>query len=92
MEKKVPMRRCVSCMRMFPKKSLLRIARQPDGTLKPDPMGKLNGRGAYLCTDPDCLKREQKSGRIARALGVTLTPEDREAIERALKEKSLEQN
>ena len=31
--------------------------------------GRLNGRGAYICKSPECLKKAQKSGALSRAFG-----------------------
>ena len=37
--------------------------------------GKMNGRGAYLCPDPECLKKALRSKALDRSLEVTI-PED----------------
>ena len=57
----VPQRMCVSCRRLFEKRDLLRVVRTPEGEVLFDPTGKASGRGAYLCKDPDCLKRAVKT-------------------------------
>ncbi|NLB37765.1 MAG: YlxR family protein, partial [Clostridiales bacterium] len=46
MPKKTPMRMCVGCREMFPKKELLRIVRSPEGEVSIDLTGKKSGRGA----------------------------------------------
>ena len=46
--KKVPLRKCVATNEQFPKKELIRIVRTPEGEVKIDLVGKMNGRGAYL--------------------------------------------
>ena len=46
--KKTPMRRCLATNESFPKKDLLRIVRTPEGEVKVDLSGKLNGKGAYI--------------------------------------------
>lgn len=46
----------------------MRIVRTPDGEVCVDPSGRMNGRGAYLCRNPECLVRAQKTGALARAL------------------------
>ncbi|MBQ6526985.1 MAG: YlxR family protein, partial [Clostridia bacterium] len=48
-QKKIPMRMCVGCREMKPKKELMRVVRGPDGTVSLDPTGKKPGRGAYVC-------------------------------------------
>lgn len=49
--KKIPMRKCIVSGESFPKKELLRIVRTPEGELKIDPSGKINGKGAYIKKD-----------------------------------------
>lgn len=67
-EKKQPTRRCTSCGEHFPKNELLRIVRSPEGEIALDKTGKMSGRGAYICKNPQCFKKARKSGRIATAL------------------------
>ena len=66
-QKKIPMRRCVGCGEMKPKKELRRIVRSPDGSIGFDPTGKRSGRGAYICADPACLKKAEKGKRLEKA-------------------------
>ena len=73
--KKIPMRMCVGCRQMKPKKELLRVVRSPEGEVSLDPTGKKPGRGAYGCYSADCLKRALKQGQLDRQLEVKLTPE-----------------
>ena len=47
--KKTPMRMCVGCREMKPKRELIRVVRSPDGAVSLDPVGKKPGRGAYVC-------------------------------------------
>ncbi len=68
MAKKIPQRMCVGCQQMFNKRELLRIVRTPEGEIIIDPTGKKSGRGAYLCSNPDCLKTAVKSKRLEKTL------------------------
>ena len=43
-KKKIPMRKCVGCGEMKPKKELMRILRTQDGEFMTDTTGKKNGR------------------------------------------------
>mgnify|MGYP002627427116 CR=1 FL=1 len=43
--KKTPMRKCVGCGEMKPKKELRRIVRSPEGEISVDLTGKKSGRG-----------------------------------------------
>lgn len=58
--KKTPMRMCTGCREMKPKQQLIRIVKTPDGEIKLDTTGRLNGRGAYICKSADCLKKRRR--------------------------------
>ena len=82
--KKIPMRQCAACREHRPKKELLRVVRQPDGTVSLDTKGKVSGRGAYICPDKACFAKARKSRALERHLEVTLTPEIYDALEAAV--------
>ncbi|WP_434511649.1 RNase P modulator RnpM [Desulfitobacterium sp. AusDCA] len=73
--RKIPMRMCLGCQEMKPKKELVRIVRTPEGTVELDPTGKRNGRGAYICPQVECLKAAVKGNRFQKALDIALSPE-----------------
>ena len=73
--KKIPMRMCVGCREMKPKRELIRVVRSPEGEVSMDATGKKPGRGAYLCRDAQCLKQAQKSRRLERAFSCKIPPE-----------------
>lgn len=60
-EKKIPMRQCLGCREMKPKKELIRVVTTPEGDVHLDRTGKANGRGAYLCPNEACLKKAAKN-------------------------------
>lgn len=68
MQKKIPMRQCMGCRERRPKKELIRVVRTPEGTVQLDFGGKVNGRGAYLCQNPECLKKAVRSKALDRQL------------------------
>ena len=72
--KKVPMRTCCGCKQSFPKKELIRIVRTQDNNVEVDLTGKMNGRGTYICRSAVCLEKAEKSGGIARSLGIQISP------------------
>lgn len=74
-EKKTPERMCVACRTMKPKSELIRVVRTPEGEIKLDPVGKMNGRGAYLCRSEECLKKCKKSRVLNRTFGVAIEDE-----------------
>ena len=75
MPKKIPMRQCLGCREMKPKKELIRVVRSPEGQVSLDFKGKLPGRGAYVCPDPACLARAHKSKALERAFSLPI-PDD----------------
>ena len=82
--KKIPMRMCVGCREMKPKRELIRVVRSPEGEVSMDPVGKKPGRGAYVCRNPECLKRAIKQRQLERQLEVTLTEEVVSALQSAM--------
>ena len=68
MMKKVPMRMCVACREMKPKKELIRVVRTPEGEIVADETGRKNGRGAYLCRAEACFNKAVKTRALERAL------------------------
>ncbi|MEX0682031.1 MAG: YlxR family protein [Dehalococcoidia bacterium] len=71
----LPQRTCVACGTTTNKRELVRIVRTADGVLA-DPTGKLAGRGAYICHQPQCWEQAIKKGRLERSLKTTLTATD----------------
>lgn len=79
-EKKQPMRSCVVCREKFIKRDLLRIVRGTDGKIRLDPTGKLPGRGAYICRNPQCLEKFLKRPSLERVFKQQIPKEDIETI------------
>ena len=75
MQKKIPMRQCLGCREAKPKKELIRVVRSPEGQISLDLKGKASGRGAYICHDPQCLKKAIKSKALERAFSTQIPPE-----------------
>ena len=86
MPKKIPMRQCLGCREMKPKRELIRVVRSPEGAISIDLRGKANGRGAYICRSADCLKRAVKSNALARALETEIPPEVLESLLKEMEE------
>lgn len=73
--KKVPLRMCVGCREMKPKKELIRVVRTPEEKIAIDPTGKRAGRGAYVCPNRVCVQKAIKARSIERALRCSLAKE-----------------
>ena len=75
MQKKIPLRQCMGCRERKPKRDMIRIVRGTDGQVRLDFGGKMNGRGAYICPDPECLKKVRKSKALDRSLEIEIPAE-----------------
>ncbi|MBR4462656.1 MAG: YlxR family protein [Erysipelotrichaceae bacterium] len=82
--KKVPMRRCLATNESFPKKELLRIVRTPEGEVKVDETGKMNGKGAYISRSPEALALAKKKKVLNRALEVDIPEEIYDKLDRII--------
>ena len=87
-QKKIPMRQCMGCREMKPKKELIRVVRSPEGSVSLDFKGKAPGRGAYLCPDLQCLKKARKSGSIGRVLEVEIPAEIYDEMETVMEQEA----
>lgn len=87
-QKKIPMRQCMGCREMKPKKELIRVVRSPEGSVALDFKGKAPGRGAYLCPDLQCLKKARKSGSIGRVLEVEIPAEIYDEMETVMEQEA----
>ena len=80
-ERKIPLRRCVGCYEMKPKRDLVRVVKSPEGAISLDKTGKANGRGAYMCPDAECLKKLKKRRGLDRAFKCAVPQEVYEGLE-----------
>lgn len=78
--KKKPQRQCTGCGEMRDKADLIRVIRTPEEKIEVDFTGKKNGRGAYLCNNPDCLAKARKRKSLERSLKMAIPPEVYERI------------
>ncbi len=94
-QKKLPLRMCVGCGELKPKKELVRVVRAPvkeedgvpaGGEVTLDATGRKPGRGVYLCPNPECLKKARKAKRLEHALSAQISDEVYEALLKAMPE------
>ncbi len=83
--KSVPMRTCIACREMKPKKEMTRVVRTADGDIFADPTGKAAGRGAYICNEPACLKKLGDKKLLNRAFSANVD----ESVYRGVEENIL---
>ena len=72
MQKKIPQRQCMGCRERKAKREMIRVVRGTDGSVGLDFGGKAPGRGAYICPDPECLKKAIRAKSLERSLEVTI--------------------
>lgn len=75
MTKKIPLRQCIGCGEQRDKRDMMRVVKTQDGAFCLDVSGKMNGRGAYLCKDKECLQKALKNKGLERAFKMSI-PED----------------
>ena len=85
-KKKIPMRKCVGCGEMKPKKELMRILRTEDGAFVVDADGKKNGRGAYVCRSVECFRKAAKSRGLERSFKQEIRGEVYDTLEKKMGE------
>ena len=85
--KKIPMRQCVGCREMKPKKELVRVVKSPTGEIAMDLRGKAPGRGAYVCPNLECLRKAIRSKALERGFSTAIP---QEVYDRLLKELEAE--
>ena len=84
MQKKIPQRQCMGCRERKNKREMLRVVRGTDGNVSLDFGGKLNGRGAYVCPNPECLKKARKTRALERCLEVDIPQEVYDRLEKEM--------
>lgn len=84
-QKKIPLRKCTGCGEMKPKKELVRVVKTPEDEILMDLTGRMNGRGAYICRDVECLKKARKSKRIEKSFQCSIPDEVYDKMEQELK-------
>lgn len=76
-QKKIPMRMCVGCHEMKPKRELLRVVKDPQGNISLDLTGKKSGRGAYVCRNEGCFNTAVRKKMLERAFSAPVSEEVR---------------
>lgn len=82
--KKIPLRKCIGCGEMKPKKEMIRVLKTSEDEVILDRTGKKNGRGAYLCFSKECLRNAVKSKGLERSLKMPIQQNVYESLEKEL--------
>lgn len=84
-QRKIPLRKCLGCQEMKPKREMIRIVRTAEGEVTIDFTGKKSGRGTYICPNEQCLENGLKEKRLSKALAIDISVEMIENLKRELK-------
>ena len=82
--KQVPLRKCMGCGEMKPKKELVRVVKSPEGEISLDMTGRKPGRGAYVCHRTECLMIARKARRLEKAFSCQIPAEVYDHMEEEL--------
>ncbi|MBP3389566.1 MAG: YlxR family protein [Clostridia bacterium] len=58
---------CTVCRNHFEKPYLVRVVKNKSGQIFVDKTFKAEGRGAYVCKNPECLEKLEKTKALNRA-------------------------
>ena len=84
--RKIPMRMCLGCGEMKPKKELIRAVKSPEGEISLDLTGRKPGRGAYLCRSEECLRLAKKGRKLEKSFSCRIDDEVYDLMEKQLAE------
>lgn len=82
--RRIPERRCLGCNTSFPKSSLIRVVKTPEGKVELDTTGRKNGRGAYICRNSACFRAARKKKRFSANLGIEIPEEILDGIQKEI--------
>ena len=82
--KKIPMRMCLGCNEMKPKKEMIRVVKSPEGEISLDFTGKKSGRGAYICKSTECFQSARKARRFEKSFSCKIANDVYEEMENEL--------
>lgn len=85
---KIPMRMCLGCNEMKPKKELMRVVKSPEGEISLDFTGKKNGRGAYVCRSEECFNKARKARRFEKSFSCRIDDDVYEVMTVELRNKA----
>ncbi len=80
-QKKIPLRMCIACRELKEKREMLRIVKPADGDIFIDFSSKASGRGAYICNNPECVKKLKKQKLLNKVFSCAVDDKVYTAIE-----------
>ncbi len=88
--KKIPMRKCIGCGEMKDKKAMIRVIKSSEGEISLDVTGRMNGRGAYLCNNRECLDKAIKQRGLERSFQMSIPKEVYDSLSKEFDESGTE--
>lgn len=82
---KIPLRKCIACGERKSKKELFRIVKNKEKGVVIDESGKINGRGAYICSNIECVTNAEKSNKLSRALETDIPKDIYDGLKQTIK-------
>lgn len=73
--KKVTLRKCIVCNEHKDKSQLIRIVKDKDKNINIDLSGKMDGRGAYICRNKECINKSIEGKTLNRHLRTNVDQE-----------------
>lgn len=84
--KKIPMRMCLGCGEMKPKRELIRVVKSKEGDISLDLTDKKSGRGAYICKSVECFEKARKARKFERSFSCMISEDIYNSMEGELRE------
>ena len=84
--KKIPMRQCIGCGEMKPKKEMIRVIKTAEDEIILDTTGRKNGRGAYICPGSECLQKANKCKGLERSFKMPIPKDVYEMLTKEMEE------
>ncbi|WP_270759807.1 RNase P modulator RnpM [Ruminococcus bicirculans (ex Wegman et al. 2014)] len=84
--KKIPMRMCLGCGEMKPKRELIRVVKSKEGDISLDLTGKKSGRGAYICKSVECFEKARKARKFEKSFSCMISEDIYNSMEGELRE------
>ena len=84
--KKIPMRQCIGCGEMKPKKEMIRVIKTAEDEIILDTTGRKNGRGAYICPASECLQKAIKCTGLERSFKLPIPQDVYEMLTKEMEE------
>lgn len=85
MPKHIPERTCIVCRKKAEKENFIKIVKNKDGVIAVEKDKKLDGRGAYVCKNAECLNNLKKSKALCRVFKTLVSDEIYEELKNECK-------